>query len=242
MELSFKLDVFEGPLDLLLHLISKHQLNIYDIEISVLLEQYLNYIDDLKEADMEVAGEFLQMAARLIYIKTVSLLPKYEEAEELKKELTGQLIEYAVCKMMAGKLRDNFIGYDIFVRAPADIPINKTFTKKLEPERLVIAYLNAVGKKKIENEIDETVFRPLVSKPYVSVTSKIVFILKTLYSGKAVELNEIYGTQTSRSDKVAVFLAVLELAKSGRIIISDDNKTAKFSRERRKNGEQNDAN
>ena len=236
MELSFKLDVFEGPLDLLLHLISKHQLNIYDIEISVLLEQYLSYIDSWQEADMEVAGEFLAMAARLIYIKTVSLLPKYDEADELKKELTGELIEYAVCKMMAEKFRSRFVGHDIFVREPLDIPINKTYTKKHEPDRILIAYLNAVGKKKIENEIDETIFKPLVSKRYVSVTSKIVYVLKALYSGKDVELESIYENQATRSDKVAVFLAVLELAKSGRIIISDDNKTAKFSRERRKGG------
>ena len=74
--ISFKLDVFEGPLDLLLHLITKHKLNIYDIEISKLLEQYLLYIEQAKEQDLEIAGEFLEMAARLIYIKTVSLLPK----------------------------------------------------------------------------------------------------------------------------------------------------------------------
>ena len=75
-----------------------------------------------------------------------------------------------------------------------------------------------------------------MSKRYVSVTSKIVYVLKALYSGKDVELESIYENQATRSDKVAVFLAVLELAKSGRIIISDDNKTAKFSRERRKGG------
>lgn len=238
MELSFKLDVFEGPLDLLLHLISVHQLDIYDIEISVLLEQYLGYIDSWQEADMEVAGEFLEMAAKLIYIKTVSLLPKYEEAEELKKELTGQLIEYAVCKMMAEKFRNGFIGFDVFTRLPADIPINKIYEGRHEPDRLLIAYLNAVGKKKIVNEIDETVFRPLVSKRYVSVTSKIVYVLKTLYSGKDVELDSLYGSQETRSDKVAVFLAILELAKSGRIVISDDSKTAKFSRQRRIRGEE----
>ena len=84
--ISFKLDVFEGPLDLLLHLISKHKLNINDIEISKLLEQYLLYIEQAKEQDLELAGEFLEMAARLIYIKTVSLLPKPEEAERNKKK------------------------------------------------------------------------------------------------------------------------------------------------------------
>ena len=88
--ISFKLDVFEGPLDLLLHLISKHKLNINDIEISKLLEQYLLYIEQAKEQDLELAGEFLEMAARLIYIKTVSLLPKPEEAEEIKKNFKGR--------------------------------------------------------------------------------------------------------------------------------------------------------
>lgn len=83
--ISFKLDVFEGPLDLLLHLISKHKLNINDIEISKLLEQYLLYIEQAKEQDLELAGEFLEMAARLIYIKTVSLLPKPEGGRRNKK-------------------------------------------------------------------------------------------------------------------------------------------------------------
>lgn len=96
--ISFKLDVFEGPLDLMLHLISKHKLNINDIEISKLLEQYMIYIEQAKEQDLELAGEFLEMAARLVYIKTVSLLPKPEEADEIKKELQGALIEYSLCK------------------------------------------------------------------------------------------------------------------------------------------------
>ena len=86
-ELKFKLEVYEGPLDLMLSLIAKHKLNIYDIEISLLLEQFMLYLDRMKQADIEIAGEFLEMAARLIYIKTVSLLPKPEEAEEIKKEL-----------------------------------------------------------------------------------------------------------------------------------------------------------
>ena len=77
-ELKFKLEVYEGPLDLMLSLIAKHKLNIYDIEISLLLEQFLLYLDQMKEADIEIAGEFLEMAARLIYIKSAALLPKHE--------------------------------------------------------------------------------------------------------------------------------------------------------------------
>ena len=106
-ELSFRLEIFEGPLDLLLHLISKHKLNINDIPIMTLVEQYLAYISDMAEQDMEIAGEFLEMAARLIYIKTVSLLPRKEEAETLKKELEGRLIEYSLCKAAAVLMREN---------------------------------------------------------------------------------------------------------------------------------------
>ena len=105
-QLSFRVAEVEGPLDLILQLITKHKLNIYDIEITRLLEQYLAYIQQWQEQDLDVASEFLEMASRLVYIKSVSLLPKHEELEEqLKKELTGQLIEYPVCKQVAELLR-----------------------------------------------------------------------------------------------------------------------------------------
>ena len=98
-QLSFKVAQVEGPLDLILQLISKHKLNIYDIEIAKLLEQYLDYVEQMQSQQLEVASEFLEMASRLVYIKSVSLLPKHEELEEqLKKELTGQLIEYTLCR------------------------------------------------------------------------------------------------------------------------------------------------
>ena len=94
-QLSYKLTVFEGPLDLLLTLIAKNKIDITDIIIADLLDQYMEQIKLMQEEELDVASEFLEMASRLVYIKSVSLLPKYEEeAEELKKELTGQLLEY----------------------------------------------------------------------------------------------------------------------------------------------------
>lgn len=108
-KISFKLEVFEGPMDLLLSLISKHKLNIYDIEISSLLEQYLAYLDQCREQDLELAGEFLEMAARLIYIKTASLLPRPEEAQKEKQALQGALIEYALCKQAAQVLAQRYV-------------------------------------------------------------------------------------------------------------------------------------
>ena len=96
-QLNYKLDSFEGPLDLLLSLIAKNKINIYDIQISELLEQYMEQIELMRENQMDIASEFLAMASRLVYIKSAMLLPKYEdEAEELKKELSGQLIVPAV--------------------------------------------------------------------------------------------------------------------------------------------------
>ena len=90
--LSFKLDQFEGPLDLMLHLISQHKLNILEIEITKVMDQYLEAIGQMQRQDMEIASSFLEMASRLVYIKTLSLLPKREkEQQELTRELTGQL-------------------------------------------------------------------------------------------------------------------------------------------------------
>ena len=92
-KLTFKLEQFEGPLDLLLHLIAKHKLNLYDIPIDLLLEQYLAQMEQIPFADLEAASDFLEMASRLVYMKSAMLLPRYEdEGENLKRELTGQLL------------------------------------------------------------------------------------------------------------------------------------------------------
>ena len=227
-QLQFKLDIFEGPLDLLLHLISKHKLNINDIEISILLEQYLEYIDGLKEQDFEIAGEFLEMASKLIYIKTVSLLPQPNEAKELKKELEGRLIEYSLCKQTAELLRKSYAGGEIFVRLPAPIEIDKTYTREHEPSILVEAYMGISVRAKKAPPLDASVFKPIVSKKIVSVTSKIIFVLKKLYTTGTCNMDRLYQGVTDRSERVATFLAVLELTKSGRILLSDDNSELYF--------------
>ena len=141
MAYEVNLKEFQGPLDLLLHLISKHKLNIYDIEISVLLEQYMEYMNRLEAEDFESAADFLEMAARLIYIKTCSLLPQPEEAQELKKELEGRIIEYSLCKQAAEALRKVYAGGQIFVRAPQKLPVNKAYTRTHDVSVLYDAYI-----------------------------------------------------------------------------------------------------
>lgn len=228
--ISFKLDVFEGPLDLLLHLISKHQLNINDIEISKLLEQYLIYIEQAKEQDLELAGEFLEMAAKLIYIKTVSLLPRPEEAEEIKKELQGTLIEYSLCKKAAKKLRENFVGCDIFVREPLKINFKSEYKIYHSPDVLVKTFFNMNFKKNEVKKASEKKINDVVQQKVVSVISKVVYILKNLYRTGSARIDTLFEGMTGRSERVATFLAILELTKSGRIMINEDSTMVYFKR------------
>lgn len=229
-QISFKLEVFEGPLDLLLHLISKHKLNINDIPIVTLLDQYLEYIDRMSEQDMEIAGEFLEMAARLVYIKTVSLLPKHEEAEQLKKELQGRLIEYSLCKKAAELMRERYIGNVNAVRKPMAIEFDNTYSVIHDPQVLIEAYLN-ISTKPPEEQIKTEAFNAITKKAIVSVTTKIIYVLRRLYKTGQCLMEGLFDGMTNRSERVATFLAVLELTKSGRIMLNDDNTVITFNRE-----------
>lgn len=220
--ISYKIDVFEGPMDLLLHLISKHKLNINDIPIFELVEQYISYVRQMQEENLEVASEFLEMAARLIYIKTVSLLPKHEEAEILKKELTGELIEYQDCQIMAGKLSKQTDGFNYFTRAPAEIEVDKTYMRIHDSTELLDAYYNAVGNGKKRLPPPAETFAAIVSKTIVSVASRVTAVMRKLWKGKTVKFNSLFEKANSKSELVATFLAVLELAKAKKIYIDGD--------------------
>lgn len=229
-----RLDAFEGPLDLLLFLIAKHKLNIYDIEISLLLEQYLEFMDAAADGehgqstDFEAAGEFLEMAARLIYIKTASLLPKPDEAQQLKSELEGRLIEYSLCKLASQGLAKAYIGGESFVREPMKLDVDRTYTGTHSPEALREAYMGIFSRLRKAQPIKASVFEPIVSRRIVSVTSKIFSILKSLYTCRSCTMDRLYEGAADKSERVATFLAVLELTKSGRIRLSDDNMTLYF--------------
>ncbi|MCL2056907.1 MAG: segregation/condensation protein A, partial [Oscillospiraceae bacterium] len=146
-KLSFKVMEYDAPLDLILHLISAHKLNIADIDISSLLEQYIAVIRNWQEHDMDVSSEFLEMASRLVYMKTVSLLPRHEEeSEKLRGELTGQLVEYGICKLAAKQLGEWNISADIFFRSQADVELDLTYALCHEAGILFSALMDAQGK------------------------------------------------------------------------------------------------
>lgn len=223
--LSFKLEQFEGPLDLMLHLISQHKLDILEIEISQVMDQYLEAIGQMQEEDMEIASSFLEMASRLVYIKTLSLLPKREkEQQELTRELTGQLLEYSLCKQIAGLLGEEYRGDTLFVHKPERLEIDPTYKGTHSLAELMGAYLSAVGRGQRKLPPSEDVFRPIVRRHVVSVSSRIAYLLQRLYREKAIGFEKLFYHVEDRSELVATFLAVLELIKDKRILVSEDEK------------------
>lgn len=217
----YRLEQFEGPLDLLLFLISKHKLNIYEIEISQLLEQYLASIEGM-DPDMEAASEFLEMASRLVQIKSAMLLPRHEEGEQLRQELTGQLIEYQACREAAALLAARYCPGSRFVRPPLELEPDKAFTGEIEPNQLLMAYLAALGKAQRKLPPPVEAFSGIVRHRVVSVGSRIIHVLRRLYRGEASSYRELFDDCAGRSELVATFLAVLELVKSGRIEIREN--------------------
>lgn len=221
-KLEYKLDVFEGPLDLLLYLISKNKLNINDIQLTVLVDQYVEHIRQIQLQDMDIASEFLEMASRLIYLKTVSLLPKHEEAEQIKEELTAELMEYEHCRKVALMLSNMTDEFDTFIKPAEKIDFDKTYRNTHEPEQVLRAYIAAVGRGQRKLPPPTTVFSKIVARKIVSVSSKIVFVLKNLRRHGNRKMMSLFDGAQSRSELVATFLAVLELCKANRVHLDGD--------------------
>ncbi len=222
-KLSFKAGEVEGPLDLILTLISRHKLNIYDIEISTLVEQYTAAVREMEQADLEVGSEFIEMAARLVYIKTVELLPRHEKpAEDPRQELTGQLLEYQACRRAAALLRERCHLDEQFVREPAALAADTTYRLRHPPLLLAESYRRAIGRGIPAGPPPAEVFRPLVAARFVSVGSRIVSILAGLYRRGQVAFTGLFVHSRERSEVVATFLALLELMKEKRVRLEED--------------------
>lgn len=219
--LTFTAKNFEGPLDLLLVLVTKNRMSLFDIDILSLIDQYLSIIVQLQEYKLEVASEFIEMAARLVLLKSVHLLPTSEEGEKLREELQGQLIEYALCKRVAVQLGFLSRGIKHIVREPVKMQFCTMYKKRHSVYELINAYKNAMGKNLGRSTPTEEQFEPLVAKPIVSVSSRIRFVIEGI--GNSIKsLKDCFFKETDKSGIVATFLAVLELLHNGRIAIHKD--------------------
>ena len=215
MTYQIKLPIFEGPLDLLLHLIREHEINIYDIPIAFITKQYLEYIELLKNLNLEVAGEFLVMASTLIHIKSRTLLPKSEvsadmeeEGDDPREELVRKLLEYKKYKEAAGLLRDKEIAYkNVFTRkAESEIPDEDELLIEVSIFDLLSAFKNVVknikGSDTYEISVDE-----------VSVTERINYIMEALGNSSYILFESLFSDMTRKMELVATFLALLELIR-----------------------------
>ncbi len=224
-KLSFTLEIYEGPLDLLLALIAKNKINIYDIPISLIFEQYMEYIERLTELDMEVAGEFLEMASRLMLIKSRMLLPKPESNEEQvdpRAELAEMLIEYQKAKRAAeglGHLYASFSGR--FAKDTDDIPPCDDIPDNQDIELLVKAFERMALRKKLfeesRNDTVEASLSVILTREPAPVTEKITIVINKITANGLVALDDLFDACHNRSDVVATFLAILELMKSQKI-------------------------
>ena len=208
--ISYRLPVFEGPLDLLLYLVQKNKLNIYDIPIAEVLQQYMETIDRMKEADLDVATE------------SSMLLPKHEEAEALRQELTGELIEYQLCQEAARRLAARNVGGDIYVRQPAEFEPDLTYRRQHPKEEIYDAYLAAAGRGRRRLPPPPQAFSGIVSRKIVSVTTQNKNVLRRLLKREPVANDPLVGEARNKSELVATFLALLELIKAKRIRVDGE--------------------
>lgn len=220
--ITFHVEDFEGPLDLLLHLVSQNKMNLYDIEIVSLIDQYVSIVNSLPVYQMESASEFIEMAARLVQMKSFFLLPKSEEAERMKQELTGLLVEYNVCKEVAARLRNLTRDLYTAVREPEAVELDNEYSLRHDAALLVQAYDAIQGRSRAKPQPRPEQFEPLTTAPIVSVTSRIIHVLRGLMTGRLSRLRQLFSRDASRSQAVATFLAVLELVRAGRVSIGED--------------------
>lgn len=226
MDYSIKIDAFEGPLDLLLHLIKEKNVDIYDISIEEITKSYLDYINKMEELNINIASSYLVMAAELMEIKSKSLLPKVEseednEEEEVSREnLINKLVEYKKYKEMTDVFKELEINRNnIYIKPPENINNyvnNEIYNEEIEIDKLVEAMRNFLNRKELEKPLKTKI----TNKEY-SVKERKNSIKNILRNKKRVEFTELFE-EYNKSYIAVTFLSVLELAKEHELKISQD--------------------
>lgn len=214
--IQYKLEQFEGPLDLLLSLITKNKLNIDDIPIAVLCDQYMAYINHSMEHQVELASEFLVMASELMLIKSRMLLPRTNEAEEdPRKALVDTVLEYQKAKLGAEELRILFAEYgDRMVKEQDDLSPDRTYVAPHAVELLASALSHVLTEAKVTSETAKNSFEQIVRAPRIPLKTVVTELIATLRKKSAVYLDDYFRASADYPEMVAKFLAILELLKS----------------------------
>lgn len=235
-KLDIKLDVFEGPLDLLLHLIEKNKYNIFDIPIVEITQQYLEYLDSMEEDNMDVMSEFLVMAATLISIKSKMLLPKEEETEEEEEddpraELVKSLLEYKMYKYASLELKDMSLdASNAYFKSPSIPKEVKEVKEEIDPADIIgdltMQKLSQIFQTLLRREIDRV--DPVRSKfgtitrDEIRLEDRMVEIRNEIKGLRSINFRTLLGKKRGKMNIIVSFLAILELMKTGALIIRQD--------------------
>ena len=225
MDVTFKIKEFEGPLDLLLHLISKNKVEITDIPISEITEQYMEYLEEMKRFDIEVTGDFLVMAATLLYIKSRLLLPKQkdeEDEEDPRTELVDRLIEYAKYKEAVEFLSPRQeSGKYYFDKSPEKIQLPKVryIDMQFPVSLLFEAFANVMENHELKKPVKKEAFDVIVRREIVSVSDRIKYIFKAFKEKNEIKFEDFFQDVTTKAQAVSTFLAILELLSHGNLLL-----------------------
>lgn len=222
--MEFHLENFDGPLDLLLHLIAKNKVSIYDIPIAEILDQYMEVLHTAEAMDLDVAGDFVAMAAQLVYIKSKMLLPRHEEEEEEdpRAGLVEMLLEYQRLRQASEFFREKGeLGRDIFVKQPENLgEAPKEYRQSVND--LIRAANNMLRRAQRRVPPPASAFSGIVGREPVPVETRITAILRRFVHQIRLPFKRLFEDAKSRSEIVATFLAVLELSKTRRIRLEGD--------------------
>ncbi|MBE5943927.1 MAG: segregation/condensation protein A [Lachnospiraceae bacterium] len=234
-KLAFKINEFEGPLDLLLHLIDKNKFNIFDIPIVEITEQYLDYVNKMQETDLDIMSEFLVMAATLISIKAKMLLPKEEKEEEEeddpRAELVRRLLEYKMYKYASYELKDMELDAEKSFYKSESIPKEvREYKEEIDPAEVIgdttLAKLNEIFNQVIRRTVDR--IDPIrskfgtIEKEEVRIEDKMEEIRSSIKGLKGINFRTLLEVQASKINVIVTFLAILELMKVGDIVIKQE--------------------
>ena len=224
---AIKLDNFEGPLDLLCHLIDKNKMDIYDVKISDIADQYIQYINELESYNLEIASEFLIMASTLLYLKSKSLLPKTveDEAELTEEELLQRIIEYKKYKEISVKFKEMYAVYSKrFYKIPEKIELPKQqIEAEYTKDNIINSYKNLIERNERKINQNKDNIQKIAVVENVSVASKVKDIFRELIRKPKFVFNKLFTlSKYNKQEVVTAFSGLLELSRRSKVTATQE--------------------
>lgn len=219
---AIKIDNFEGPLDLLCHLIDKNKMEIWEIHLSEITDQYIDYLKEQEKLNLEIASEFLVMASTLLYLKSKKLLPKQEEEEEeiTEEELIRRIIEYKKFKEISKKLKENYLTFsNRYFKLPEEIKLPKQKLEKDYDQKVILeVYQNMIERNQEKINQNAKNIEKIAITDHYTVASKVKEMFKVLIKQKKFIFNQLFSlNKHNKQEVVTAFSGLLELSRRSKV-------------------------